>query len=128
MEDTGFSYMSHSMSPKDGLNKTPDLTVSPIFNKIITEEVVDEVSSFSSTSNRGKTKSKKRPSTPQRSKILVEQQPTCVICDKLATDHCTCSPRHAYCSTDHQLQHWEEGHYQSHDEDVSLFIVIITNI
>jgi len=31
--------------------------------------------------------------------------------------HCPCSPRHAYCGQEHQMVHWEKGHYESHDEN-----------
>ena len=45
-------------------------------------------------------------------------KPLCVICGAPATMECPCHPRHQYCGEEHQLRHWEEGHSETHDEEM----------
>ena len=41
-----------------------------------------------------------------------------MICGAPATMECPCHPRHQYCGEEHQLRHWEEGHSETHDEEM----------
>eukprot|EP00347_Sterkiella_histriomuscorum_P018564 403345037 len=42
----------------------------------------------------------------------------CVICGKDTVSHCPCSPENAYCSSEHQQLHWDQGHWQTHDQQM----------
>ncbi|CDW74513.1 tpr domain containing protein [Stylonychia lemnae] len=45
---------------------------------------------------------------------------TCVICGKDTISFCPCSPQNAYCSAEHQQLHWEQGHWENHDEQMKM--------
>jgi hypothetical protein len=41
----------------------------------------------------------------------------CAICQKETNYHCPCDPLNSYCTAEHQMLHWEQGHWKEHEEE-----------